>query len=164
MSPATDSPEPRLTSDPTPPHHSPPADSAGGAPARPRIDQIDPAINAIVTVQPEHALELARKAYVRTMSGEPLGPLHGLPIAHKDTLDTAGLRTTHGSPIFADHIPPAANSWSNAPTPPAQSRTNTASSTGTCSRSPPREEPCTPRRGSLASDPACCSSRSTTAT
>lgn len=70
-----------------------------------RIDQINPAINAIVTVQPEHALELARKADARTMSGEPLGALHGLPIAHKDTIDTAGLRTTYGSPIFADHIP-----------------------------------------------------------
>ncbi|MBV6760450.1 amidase [Rhodococcus opacus] len=70
-----------------------------------RIDQIDPTINAIVTVQPEQALELARKADARTMSGDPLGPLHGLPIAHKDTLDTAGIRTTYGSPIFADHIP-----------------------------------------------------------
>ncbi|QSE87329.1 amidase (plasmid) [Rhodococcus pseudokoreensis] len=70
-----------------------------------RIEQIDPMINAMVTVQPEHALELARKADARTMSGESLGPLHGLPIAHKDTLETAGLRTTHGSPIFSDNIP-----------------------------------------------------------
>ena len=37
--------------------------------------------------------------------GEPVGPLHGLPIAHKDLADTAGVRTTYGSPIYADHVP-----------------------------------------------------------
>lgn len=70
-----------------------------------RIESANPSINAIVTLHPEQALELARKADARSMSGEVLGPLHGLPIAHKDTLDTAGMRTTYGSPIFADHVP-----------------------------------------------------------
>ncbi|MEW2019024.1 amidase [Rhodococcus sp. NPDC076796] len=70
-----------------------------------RIEEWNPSINAIVTLDRDHALELARKADAHTMSGEPLGPLHGLPIAHKDTLDTAGMRTTYGSPIFADHVP-----------------------------------------------------------
>src|SRR5450432_2946476 len=37
--------------------------------------------------------------------GEPLGLLHGLPVAHKDLADTAGVRTTYGSPLFADHVP-----------------------------------------------------------
>ena len=37
--------------------------------------------------------------------GEATGPLHGLPVLHKDLTDTAGVRTTYGSPLFKDHIP-----------------------------------------------------------
>jgi amidase len=47
----------------------------------------------------------AREADRRRASGEALGPLHGLPVAHKDFLPTAGVRTTFGSPIMADHVP-----------------------------------------------------------
>ena len=39
------------------------------------------------------------------MRGEPLGPLHGLPIGIKDLQDVGGMRTTYGSPLFADHVP-----------------------------------------------------------
>jgi amidase len=70
-----------------------------------RIDEVNPSINAVVTLSVERAMEdasLADAAYAR---GESLGPLHGLPIAHKDLAMTAGIRTTMGSPIFADQIP-----------------------------------------------------------
>jgi amidase len=70
-----------------------------------RIELVNPAVNAIVTLVPERAAEQARAADEALARGEPLGPLHGLPIAHKDLVDTAGIRTTYGSPIFADHIP-----------------------------------------------------------
>ncbi|MFI6875048.1 amidase [Streptomyces sp. NPDC050400] len=70
-----------------------------------RIDRVNPAINAIVTLDPEGALAAAGRADERTASGAELGPLHGLPIAFKDTHLTRGMRTTHGSPLFADHVP-----------------------------------------------------------
>ena len=70
-----------------------------------RIEETDPAINAIVTLEPERALAQARAADEALVRGEPVGPLHGLPIAHKDLADTAGVRTTYGSPIYADHVP-----------------------------------------------------------
>ncbi|WP_246770293.1 amidase family protein, partial [Bordetella pertussis] len=49
-----------------------------------------------------HASAAADQAQAR---GEPLGLLHGLPVAHKDSFLTAGMRTTHGSPVFADFVP-----------------------------------------------------------
>ncbi|WP_370069349.1 amidase [Streptacidiphilus sp. MAP5-3] len=70
-----------------------------------RIDQVNPRINAIVTLDPEGALTAARAADDRLARGLPVGPLHGLPIAFKDTHLTRGMRTTHGSPLFADHVP-----------------------------------------------------------
>ena len=70
-----------------------------------RIEATDPAINAIVTLEPERALAQARAADEALVRGEPVGPLHGLPIAHKDLADTAGVRTTYGSSIYADHVP-----------------------------------------------------------
>lgn len=70
-----------------------------------RIERVNPAVNAIVTSVPERALEAADAADRAIASGLRAGPLHGLPIAHKDTHDTAGVRTTYGSPIFADHVP-----------------------------------------------------------
>ncbi|MGN6377396.1 MAG: amidase family protein [Gaiellales bacterium] len=70
-----------------------------------RIERIDPLVNAVPTVAPEAALAAAGEADRRRSAGEPLGPLHGLPIAHKDLVDTAGLRTTYGSPVYADHVP-----------------------------------------------------------
>ncbi len=65
-----------------------------------RIERINPAVNAIVTVVGEHALAAAAEADRRSAAGEPLPPLHGLPIAHKDLVDTAGVRTTYGSPSY----------------------------------------------------------------
>jgi amidase len=70
-----------------------------------RIAETNPAINAIVTLEPERALALAGAADEALARGEPVGPMHGLPIAHKDLADTAGVRTTYGSPIYADHVP-----------------------------------------------------------
>ncbi|HEX6845233.1 MAG TPA: amidase family protein, partial [Actinomycetota bacterium] len=72
-----------------------------------RIDRLDPAINALVTRTPELARGRAALADEAIASGEVLGSLHGLPIAHKDLVQTAGIRTTFGSPIYADHVPDA---------------------------------------------------------
>jgi amidase len=72
-----------------------------------RIERTNPHVNAVVTLVPERALEEARAADERLASGAEPGPLHGLPVAHKDTHATAGIRTTSGSPIFADHVPDA---------------------------------------------------------
>ena len=72
-----------------------------------RIERIDPLVNAIVTRTPERALAAADEADRRRARGEDLPPLHGLPIAHKDLQDTAGVRTTYGSPSFRDHVPEA---------------------------------------------------------
>jgi amidase len=73
-----------------------------------RIEAVNPRVNAIVTlVEPEQALAAADAADARRARGEPLGVLHGLPWAVKDLEETAGLRTTYGSPLFADHVPEA---------------------------------------------------------
>ena len=70
-----------------------------------RIDQINPAVNAIVTLLPERAMDAARAADEAFAAGRTIGPLHGLPIAHKDLFPTRGIRTTFGSPIFRDFVP-----------------------------------------------------------
>ncbi|QFU93563.1 amidase [Amycolatopsis sp. YIM 10] len=70
-----------------------------------RIEETNPAVNAIVTLTAERALTEAAKADDRLAAGEQVGPLHGIPMAHKDLVATAGIRTTYGSPIFADHVP-----------------------------------------------------------
>jgi amidase len=70
-----------------------------------RIERINPAVNAIVTVAAEQALARAKDADRLRAAGGPLPRLHGLPIAHKDLIDTAGIRTTYGSPSFAAHVP-----------------------------------------------------------
>jgi amidase len=73
-----------------------------------RIAQINPRLNAIVSLRPEAALAEAAAADERVAGGdERLGPLHGLPIAIKDLEDTAGIRTTYGSVAFAEHVPTA---------------------------------------------------------
>jgi aspartyl-tRNA(Asn)/glutamyl-tRNA(Gln) amidotransferase subunit A len=64
-----------------------------------------PRLNAFVTVLEEEALAAARRAEDAVMSGAPCGPLHGVPVHVKDQVDTAGIRTTHGSAIFADNVP-----------------------------------------------------------
>jgi amidase len=70
-----------------------------------RIEQVNPRMNAIVTLLPERAMEQARAADEALARGEEVGPLHGLPVAHKDLTLTRGVRTTFGSPIFADFVP-----------------------------------------------------------
>lgn len=72
-----------------------------------RIEAENPALNALVTLCPERALDAAREADTRRSRGDVLGVLHGLPIAHKDLVNTAGIRTTYGSPLFRDHVPEA---------------------------------------------------------
>ena len=70
-----------------------------------QIESYNPKVNAIVTLLPERALESADRADQAVAQGEALGQLHGLPIAHKDLFPTKGIRTTFGSPIFADFVP-----------------------------------------------------------
>jgi len=70
-----------------------------------QIERVNPKVNAIVTFLPERALEHARQADEAIARGDEVGPLHGLPIAHKDLVLTKGIRTTFGSPIFADFVP-----------------------------------------------------------
>jgi amidase len=70
-----------------------------------RIEAVNPQINAIVTLVPERALAEAAELDARAARGEPLGLLHGLPVAVKDLMDTAGIRTTYGSRVHADHVP-----------------------------------------------------------
>src|ERR1700754_4655361 len=70
-----------------------------------QIERVNPRVNAIVTSTAEHAAARAKEADEHAAHGRFLGPLHGLPIAHKDLLDTQGIRTTYGSPIFRDFVP-----------------------------------------------------------
>lgn len=70
-----------------------------------RIEEVNPAINAVVTVDADAALAAAAEADRTTASGAPVGPLHGLPMTHKDTHQTRGMRTTNGSVIFKDQVP-----------------------------------------------------------
>lgn len=70
-----------------------------------RIDELNPTLNAFITVMHESALAEARKAEVEIHAGNWRGPLHGIPIGLKDLIDTAGVKTTCGSALFADRIP-----------------------------------------------------------
>ena len=70
-----------------------------------RIERINPKVNAIVTLVAERAMADARRADEQAAGGRPLGVLHGLPVAHKDLVDTAGIRTTRGSRFLSDNVP-----------------------------------------------------------
>jgi amidase len=70
-----------------------------------QIERVNPKVNAIVTLVPEMAAAAAAKADEMQARKETLGPLHGLPVAHKDLLETSGIRTTFGSPLYKDNIP-----------------------------------------------------------
>jgi len=70
-----------------------------------RIERLNPRLNAFITVTASQALAEARAAEAEIMKGAWRGPLHGMPIALKDLIDTAGVRTTAASAIFADRIP-----------------------------------------------------------
>jgi aspartyl-tRNA(Asn)/glutamyl-tRNA(Gln) amidotransferase subunit A len=70
-----------------------------------RIERSQPTLNAFITIAAEPAMAAARAAEAAVMRGAPLGPLHGVPLAVKDVVPTARIRTTWGSLIFKDHIP-----------------------------------------------------------
>src|SRR5215217_1774547 len=70
-----------------------------------RIQRLNPKVNAIVTLVADRAMEDAARADAAAARDDDLGVLHGLPVAHKDLVDTAGIRTTYGSPFFRDHVP-----------------------------------------------------------
>jgi amidase len=72
-----------------------------------RIEEVNPPLNAIVTLAPEQAFAAAAALDEMAAGGQFAGPLHGLPIAIKDLSDTDGIRTTYGSPLFASHVPSA---------------------------------------------------------
>lgn len=70
-----------------------------------QIERVNPKVNAVVTMVAEMAGEAASRADEMQARGEKLGPLHGLPVAHKDLIETRGIRTTFGSPLFKDNVP-----------------------------------------------------------
>src|SRR5260370_30392662 len=70
-----------------------------------QIERVNPKVNAIVTLVSEQAMTAAAKADEMQAHNEKLGPLHGLPVAHKDLLNTRGILTTYGSPLLKDFIP-----------------------------------------------------------
>ena len=69
------------------------------------IEALNPKLNAIVTLVADQARDQARRAEIAVLKGEPLGPMHGLPIGVKDVTTTAGIRTTFASPLFKDYVP-----------------------------------------------------------
>ena len=69
-----------------------------------RIEAVNPKINAIVTIS-ENALQSAKEAEAAVQRGDELGPLHGVPFTVKDSIDTAGVRTQRGTPIFKRRTP-----------------------------------------------------------
>jgi len=70
-----------------------------------RIDKLNPLLNAFLTVTGEEAIGQARRAEAAVLKGDDLGPLHGVPLSLKDSLATAGIRTTFGSRVFASFVP-----------------------------------------------------------
>lgn len=69
-----------------------------------RLESLNPRLNAVVTLAPE-ALKLAREAEAAVARGDSLGPLHGVPLTVKDTVDVRGVRTTRGSRVDAGRVP-----------------------------------------------------------
>lgn len=72
-----------------------------------RIDQYDPALNAFITLTRDEALAAARQMADEQRTGNWRGPLHGIPVALKDNIDTAGIPTTAASAVFRDRVPEA---------------------------------------------------------
>ncbi len=72
-----------------------------------RIEARNPLLNAFITVTPDSALAQAREAEAELQRGMWRGPLHGIPVALKDLIDTAGIVTTAGSALFKDRVPSA---------------------------------------------------------
>jgi amidase len=72
-----------------------------------QIERVNPKVNAIVTLVADQARQRAKELDEGAAKGRFAGILHGLPIAHKDLVETKGIRTTYGSPIFKDNVPTA---------------------------------------------------------
>src|SRR4029450_3677185 len=70
-----------------------------------RIDAVNPDVNAVVTLVRDAALGDARRATAALRRGASLPPLFGVPVAIKDVTPTKGIRTTHGSKLFENHVP-----------------------------------------------------------
>jgi len=70
-----------------------------------QIERVNPRVNAIVTLVPELAAAAAAKADEMQAHKQMMGVLHGLPVAHKDLMETRGIRTTFGSPLYKDNVP-----------------------------------------------------------
>ena len=70
-----------------------------------QVERFNPSLNAIITLTAESALQAAKEADAKIARQESLGPLHGLPVAHKDLFLTKGVKTTFGSPIYKDNVP-----------------------------------------------------------
>jgi aspartyl-tRNA(Asn)/glutamyl-tRNA(Gln) amidotransferase subunit A len=70
-----------------------------------RIASLQPKINAFITVTDQHALVRARELDAELRAGRDRGPLHGIPVVYKDSLDTEGVRTTVGSDLLRDRLP-----------------------------------------------------------
>jgi Asp-tRNA(Asn)/Glu-tRNA(Gln) amidotransferase A subunit family amidase len=70
-----------------------------------RIESLNGKLNAFLTVCRDEALEAAQEAEQALSRGNYLGPMHGIPVAVKDQVYTKGIRTTLGSPVFADFVP-----------------------------------------------------------
>ncbi len=70
-----------------------------------RMDAVDPKLHAFIRTTPERALADARASEARWSVGAPLGPLDGIPIAHKDIYETAGIATTAHSKLLEQHVP-----------------------------------------------------------
>lgn len=69
-----------------------------------RVERLNPRLNAVVTVAHDF-VEQARRLEARLARGESCGPLAGVPVTVKDTIETADLRTTYGSRLFTEHVP-----------------------------------------------------------
>ena len=70
-----------------------------------RIERLNPKLNAFITVTGESAMDEARKAEAEIARGEWKGPLHGVPLAVKDLIETAGVKTTAASAVLKDYVP-----------------------------------------------------------
>lgn len=70
-----------------------------------RIEEVEPEIQAFATIVPDYAIEQARSLDMLRLQGKPLGPLHGIPVAIKDIIDTEDYPTEFGSPLFAGRRP-----------------------------------------------------------
>jgi aspartyl-tRNA(Asn)/glutamyl-tRNA(Gln) amidotransferase subunit A len=70
-----------------------------------RIEKLNPTLNAFITVLADSAMQQARAAEAEIAHGNWRGPLHGIPVALKDLIDTAGVRTTAASALYKDRVP-----------------------------------------------------------